>query len=118
MATPYSVDLSYRTRSGRVGMLHLTSSDVAAAYYLSPSGSADIVLSPEDAKIFQMLYSTTPATTTTAKVYINGADTGIVLTGAANLATATLPQIRAASANGPGTEIQVPGGSVIKFVQV
>jgi len=112
MATPYTVELIYRTKSGKTGQLHLTASDVAAEFYLAPSGASDLVISSENAKIVRMLYSGTPATTTTAKVYLNGADTGIVLVGASNAPTTVVPQINEATA------IQVPGGSQIKFVQV
>ena len=112
MATPYSIECVYRTRSGKTGQLHLTASDVATALYLAPSGTGDHVLSSEDAKIVQMLYSNTPATTTTATVWINGQNTGIVLVGAANAPAAVNPQIN------ERTAIYVPGGSNIRFIQV
>jgi hypothetical protein len=76
MATPYTVELIYQTRSGVMGQLHLTATDVAAAFYLAPSGASDLVISSEDVKIVRMLYSGTPATTTTATVWVNGANTG------------------------------------------
>lgn len=50
-----------------MGQIHLTANDVAAAMFTAPSGGTDLVLSSEDAKIVRMLYSGTPATTTTAK---------------------------------------------------
>ena len=112
MATPYTVECMYQTRSGRIGQLHLTATDVAAAFFLAPSGASDIVLSGEDAKIYRMLYSGTPATTTQCQVYINGANTGIVLQGAANAPAAVTPQIS------PSSPIYVPGGSQVKFIQV
>ena len=112
MATPYTVELIYQKRSGAMGQLHLTSSDVAAAFYLTPAGNSDIVIASEDVKITRMLYSGTPATTTTATVFINGANTGIVLVGAANTSAAVQPQISFI------TPIYLPAGSQIKFVQV
>ena len=112
MATPYFVDITYVTERGEQGNMHLTSSDVATALYLDPSGSGDLILSGVRSKIIRMLYSTTPATTTTAQVYINGANTGQVLTGACNLATSVSPQISV------GTPIYVPAGGKIRFVQV
>jgi len=112
MATPYTVELMYQKRNGQMGQLHLTASDVAAAFYLDPGGGSDLIISSEDVKIVRMLYSTTPATTTTAQVYINGANTGIVLVGAANLATAVQPQISFI------TPIYLPGGSRVRFTQV
>ena len=51
MATPYTIELMYQTRSGRLGQLHLTATDVAAAFYLAPSGASDLVISGEDCKI-------------------------------------------------------------------
>jgi len=112
MATPYTVELMYQTRSGKNGTLHLTSSDVAAAFYLDPSGASDLILSSEECKITRMLYSGTPATTTTATVWINGANTGLVLVGAANAPTTVVPQIN------PSFPIYLGGGAKIKFVQV
>lgn len=112
MATPYTVECIYQKRSGAMGQLHLTASDVATAFYLAPSGASDLVLSAEDVKIVRMLYSGTPVTTTTAKVFINGQDTGIVLVGAANIPTAVQPQISFV------TPIYLPGGSQVKFTQV
>jgi len=95
-----------------MGQLHLTASDVAAAFYLAPSGASDLILDGGDVKIVRMLYSGTPATTTTATVWINGANTGIVLVGAANLPAAVTPQISYLS------PLYVNGGSQIKFIQV
>lgn len=112
MATPYTVECIYQTRSGKMGQVHLTSSDVATQFYLPPSGNDPITLSSEDAKIVRMLYSGTPATTTTAQVFINGQNTGIVLVGAANAPAAVYPQIS------DRTPIYVPGGSNIRFIQV
>ena len=112
MATPYTVECIYQKRNGQMGQLHLTASDVAAAVYLAPSGASDRILSSDDVKIVRMLYSGTPATTTTATVWVNGANTGIVLVGAANIPTAVQPQISFT------TPIYLPGGSQIKFVQV
>jgi len=113
MATPYTVELIYVRRDGTGGQIHLTSSDVAAAYYLQPNGTADILLDgKQDCKIIQMLYSGTPATTTTATVWMNGNNTGIVLVGAANAPAAVNPQIS------PQKPIYVPAGSLLKFVQV
>jgi len=112
MATPYTIEAVFRTRSGRVGQLHLTASDVAAAAFLDPSGQGDLILAGEEAKIIQMLYSGTPATTTTATVWINGQNTGVVLVGAANAPGAVTPQIN------ERTSIYVPAGGKIRFVQV
>lgn len=112
MATPYTIECIYQTRSGKMGQVHLTANDVAAAFYLPPSGNDPVVLSSEDAKIVRMLYSGTPATTTTATVWINGQNTGIVLVGAANAPGAVYPQIS------DRTPIYVPGGSNIRFIQV
>jgi hypothetical protein len=96
-----------------MGQLHLTASDVAAQFYLAPSGASDHVLDGrQDTKIVQMLYSGTPATTTTAKVYMNGQDTGIVLVGAANAPGAVNPQIS------PTKPLYVPAGSQLRFTQV
>jgi hypothetical protein len=111
-ATPYTIELAYQTRSGKTGQLHLTASDVAAAFYLDPSGSSDLVISSEACRITRMLYSGTPATTTTATVWVNGANTGIVLVGASNTPTAVWPQIN------EKFYIQLDPGSKIKFVQV
>lgn len=112
MATPYTVECIFRTRSGRTGQLHLTASDVAAAAFLDPSGQGDLILSSEDSKITRMLYSGTPATTTTATVWLNGANTGLVLVGASNAPTAVVPQIN------ESTPILVPAGAKIRFIQV
>lgn len=112
MATPYTVECIYQTRSGKMGQLHLTSSDVATEFYLSPAGLNVNQLSSEDVKIVRMLYSGTPATTTTATVWINGQNTGIVLVGAANGPAVVNPQISFL------TPIYVPGGSNIRFIQV
>lgn len=112
MATPYTVECIYQKRNGQMGQLHLTASDVAAAFFLAPSGASDLVLSSEDVKIVRMLYSGTPATTTTATVWINGANTGIVLVGAANTSAAVQPQISFI------TPVYLPGGSQVKFIQV
>jgi len=112
MATPYTVECIFQKRNGQMGQLHLTASDVSTAMYLAPSGASDLVLAPDDVKIVRMLYSGTPATTTTATVWINGANTGIVLVGASNTPTAVQPQISFV------TPIYLPGGSQIRFVQV
>ena len=112
MATPYTVECIYQKRDGTMGQLHLTASDVAAAFFLAPAGNSDLVLSSADVKIVRMLYSGTPATTTTATVWVNGANTGIVLVGAANTSAAVQPQISFV------TPIYLPGGSQIKFIQV
>lgn len=96
-----------------MGQLHLTASDVATALYLAPSGTGDHVLDgKQDTKIVQMLYSNTPATTTTATVWFNGQNTGIVLVGAANSPTAVNPQVS------PLKPIYVPAGTVVRFIQV
>jgi len=111
MATPYTVECQYRTRSGRTGQLHLTGSDVNAAFLLAPSGASDLVIASEDVKIYRMLYSGTPATTPYAHVFINGADTGTVLVGASNAPAAVVPQVNEKN------PILLPAGSQIKFVQ-
>jgi len=96
-----------------MGQLHLTADDVTAHFYLAPSGASDHVLDGKlDTKIVQMLYSGTPATTTTANVFLNGQNTGIVLVGAANAPAAVNPQVS------PAKPIYVPAGSQIRFVQV
>jgi len=96
-----------------MGQLHLTSSDVATQFYLAPSGASDHVLDgKQDTKIVQMLYSGTPATTTTATVWFNGQNTGIVLVGAANAPAAVNPQVS------PLKPIYVPAGTQVRFIQV
>jgi hypothetical protein len=96
-----------------MGQLHLTATDVAAAYYLTPSGSNIFVLDGAlDCKIVQVLYSNTPATTTTATVWFNGQNTGIVLVGAANAPAAVNPQVS------PQKPIYVRAGTQISFIQV
>lgn len=113
MATPYTVECIFQRRDGSNGQIHLTASDVAAAFFLAPSGASDLVLDgKQDCKIIQMLYSGTPATTTTANVFMNGNNTGIVLVGAANAPAAVNPQIS------PAKPIYVPAGNVLRFVQV
>lgn len=83
------------------------------ANYLAPSGASDLVLDgSQDCKVVQMLYSGTPATTTTATVFMNGQNTGIVLVGAANNPTAVNPQVSFVK------PIYVPAGSQLRFVQV
>lgn len=95
-----------------MGQLHLTASDVTTEFFLAPSGASDLVLDAQDCKIVQMLYSGTPATTTTAQVFLNGQNTGIVLVGAANGPTAVNPQVSFLK------PIYVPGGSQLKFKQI
>jgi len=112
MATPYTVECIFQRRNGTMGQLHLTVDDVTAHFFLAPSGASDLVLDSGDVKIVRMLYSGTPATTTTAQVFINGANTGIVLVGASNAPAAVVPQINWQS------PMYLNGGSQIRFVQV
>lgn len=113
MATPYTAEVIFQRRDGSGGQLHLTASDVAAAAFLTPSGASDWVLDgKQDCKIIQVLYSGTPATTTTATVWMNGNNSGIVLVGAANAPAAVNPQISYAK------PLYVPAGTQMRFIQV
>lgn len=112
MATPYTIDITARTRRGEIVNRHLTSSDVTTEYYLDANANSAIVLSSDDCKIVDMLFSASPATTKTATITINGGAVDRIITGAANLTTSIIKQVNERN------PIILRGGSTITFKQV
>lgn len=116
-AAPYKVTLALKqvNAAGQVTgskTLPMTASDVAAAFWLFPSGANNLPLSGSATTIIaDIIYTAAGTDTTQVAVYMNGFDTGIRIYNATNLGTVINRQI----ASSP---IVVPAGAVVQFVQL
>lgn len=89
----------------------VTASDVAAAYWLFPSGSADQIFHGSmDTYIVDAIYSAAGTDTTNVNLYVGGMDTGTVIYNATSLATTITRPFNIAP-------FRVPGGQVFKARQ-
>jgi DNA-binding transcriptional LysR family regulator len=110
-AAAYTVSLAVDTSAGR-RLLRLTASDVAAAFWLYPSGASELPLDPKGSAVIRdIIYSAAGTDTTQVAVYKNGVDTGIRLSNAANLGTVINRQVQ-------GSPIAFAPGDIVKFTQL
>jgi hypothetical protein len=110
-ATPYKIAMSLKNSDGAINQITLTASDVAAAFWLFPSGGSEMQLSSKDCWITDTLCTSAGVDTTQAQIYINGVDTGRRVFSAANLGTQYSRQIQSCP-------IFVPAGALVRFTQV
>lgn len=109
-AAAFKVALTIRNSAGQIKSVPMTVSDVAAAFFLYPSGGSELPLSSLPCVITDILYTAAGTDTTQADVYVNGVDTGIRVFNAANTGTVINRQIM----NSP---IAIPAGAQVKFIQ-
>lgn len=110
-AAPYTVSLAVDTSSGR-RMIRMTASDVAAAFWLYPSGASELPLDPKgQAVIRDIIYSAAGTDTTQVAVFKNGVDTGLRIANAANLGTVINRQVAV-------SPIAFQPGDIVKFQQL
>jgi len=108
MATAHKVMVTVRTKSGKQFVLPFSTTDLNTAFLLSPSGASDLVYSPEDSWIIDLVHST-QGTCTQDKVYFNGALQGYVI-----YTPNSLPTVNRQVRNCP---IYVPGGTRVSIQQ-
>jgi hypothetical protein len=112
MATPYTAVLKFVCGDGSTFSTNITASDVAAAFWIFPSGAADFQL-PSGRGVVALMDIIKDAAANgvvTALVYANDKNTGEVIQTAANLATNQARQLM-------GCPIRFASGARIRFTQ-
>ena len=113
-ATPYKVTLilALGSPAGAKKMIPLTASDVAAAFWLFPSGSSEMVVNgSNDAYIVDTILSGAGVDTTQTEIFLSGSSTGVKLLNATSLTTAVSRPFQQAP-------LRIPAGSMIRFTQL
>jgi len=97
--------------NGPKKVFSLTASDVAAAFWLHPSGASEIVLNgSQDVYIVDCILSAAGTDTTNSEFFINGQSTGFKLLNATSLGTIVARPLQIAP-------LRVPAGAMVKVTQ-
>jgi len=110
MATAYTGVIQAIGSSGRVYTNTFTATDVTTNYWIFPDGSSDLTYG-EPVVIKDIAVSSTAGDTSTAHIYSNNLDTGLVVLKALNGATGVVRQFQ-------GSPIPVKAGSRLRFQQI
>lgn len=112
-AAAYKVSLivALGSPNGPRKIFPVTASDVAAAYWLFPSGSADQIFhGMADAYIVDAIYSAAGTDTTNVSFFVQGTNTGTIIYNATSLATTITRPLNIAP-------FRVPAGQAFKAQQ-
>lgn len=110
-AVPFTATLIFQGSAGTVFHTRCTISDVAAAYWIFPSGDAFLQLpSNENWTLKDVIVVTGGTDTTQSELYANQKNTGLVLDHKSNLNTSNFRQFLT-------SPISFKAGAQIKLVQ-
>jgi len=112
MATAFKGTLVFKTAK-RSWTIPCTMSDVAAAFYIFPSGASDYQLPQNEGTVYlaDVILSAAGADTTKADIYVNDTTTGQQVANAANVGTVFNRQFMS-------SPIPIKAGSRIRFTQL
>jgi hypothetical protein len=112
MATPYTAVLKFVCGDGSTFSTNITATDVAAAFWIFPSGAADFQLPGNrgNVALVDIIKDAAANGVVLANVFANDKNTGEVIQTQANLATNMSRQLA-------GCPITFAAGSRIRFTQ-
>lgn len=110
-AVAFTGTMIFRGANGRAMHIRVTMSDVAAAYWIFPSGESTLML-PADTnwQLVDVIIVTGGTDTTQSALYVNGLNSGLVIDHKSNLNTSNFRQF----ATNP---IGFKAGSAIRLIQ-
>jgi hypothetical protein len=113
-AAPYKVSMiaALGSPNGAKKIFSMTASDVAAAFWLHPSGASEIALNGmQNVYIVDCIYSAAGTDTTQAEFFIGGSSTGVKLQNATSTGAIVARPFQLAP-------LMIPAGQALKVVQL
>jgi hypothetical protein len=110
-AAAFKATVVVQNSAGQRVAKYYTVSDVNAAFYIALSGGTELPLSALPCKIVDIILSAAGTDTSTASIFINGADSsGVRIVNSANVSTVLGRQFQSAP-------LAIPAGALVKFTQ-